>query len=97
MPWIGKRNLGRVVRTLLKFRKTVWISVIKGQEKVWFGNQVSRYIPNPFVPPDTQGKDLTSKAVLSYVGGLKEMVEHEKTGLVAAKAEVDLVVEQLKN
>jgi len=72
MPWIGKRNLGRVVRTLLKFKKTVWISVIKGQEKVWFGSQVSRYIPNPFVPPDTHGQDLPSKAVLSYVGGLKE-------------------------
>jgi glycosyltransferase involved in cell wall biosynthesis len=72
MPWIGRRNLGRVVRTLLKFKKTVWVSVVKGQEKVWFGNQVTRYIPNPFVPPDTHGKDLPSKAMLSYVGGLKE-------------------------
>jgi glycosyltransferase involved in cell wall biosynthesis len=72
MPWIGKRNLGRVVRTLLKFKKTVWVSVVKGQQKVWFGNQVTRYIPNPFVPTNTHSKKLPSKAMLSYVGGLKE-------------------------
>ncbi len=35
--------------------------------------------------------------VVTNVGGLKEMVEHEKTGLVAEKAEVGLVVEQLIN
>jgi glycosyltransferase involved in cell wall biosynthesis len=70
-PWIDKKNLGRVVRTLLKFKKTVWISVVKDQEKVWFGSQVTRYIPNPFVPRETHGKDLPSKAMLSYIGGLK--------------------------
>jgi glycosyltransferase involved in cell wall biosynthesis len=72
MPWIGKRNLGRVVRTLLKFKKTVWVSVVKGQQKVWFGNQVTRYIPNPFVPTNIHSKELPSKAVLSYIGGLRE-------------------------
>lgn len=35
--------------------------------------------------------------VVTNVGGLKEMVEHEKTGLVAERPEVDLVVEQLQN
>ncbi len=35
--------------------------------------------------------------VVTNVGGLKEMVEHEKTGLVAEKAEASCVTEQLKN
>lgn len=35
--------------------------------------------------------------VVTNVGGLKEMVEHEKTGLVAERAEPELVKEQLIN
>jgi glycosyltransferase involved in cell wall biosynthesis len=35
--------------------------------------------------------------VVTNVGGLKEMVEHEKTGLVVERAEANLVTEQLLN
>jgi len=71
-PWIGKRSLGRIVRTLLHMKKCVWVSVIKDQEEVWFGGPVTRYIPNPFVLPDSHHKEQASEAMLSYVGGLKE-------------------------
>jgi glycosyltransferase involved in cell wall biosynthesis len=70
-PWIGKRSLGRIVRTMLQLKKSVWVSVIKDQEEVWFGGPVIRYIPNPFVLPDSHHKEQVSKALLSYVGGLK--------------------------
>jgi glycosyltransferase involved in cell wall biosynthesis len=72
MPWIGRRGLGRVVRTLLHFKKVTWISVVKEQKQVWFGGLVTKYIPNPFVPSEGYRKELPSKAMLSYIGGLKE-------------------------
>jgi glycosyltransferase involved in cell wall biosynthesis len=70
-PWIGKRGLGRIVRTLLRLKKCAWVSVIKDQDEVWFGGPVTRHIPNPFVLSDSRNKEKVSNAILSYVGGLK--------------------------
>lgn len=71
-PWIGKRGLGRIVRTLLHLKKCVWVSVINDQEKVWFGGPVLKHIPNPFVLSESHRKEQVSNAILSYIGGLKE-------------------------
>lgn len=89
-PWIGKRSLGRIVRTLLYLKKCVWVSVIKDQEEVWFSGPVTRNIPNPFVLPDSHHKKQASNAILSYVGGLK--VNKRPEWVIKAGIELGLAV-----
>lgn len=46
-PWEGRRTLGRIIRNILRFRKTTWITVDKSQSKVWLGGNNPIHIANP--------------------------------------------------
>jgi glycosyltransferase involved in cell wall biosynthesis len=46
-PWSGRRMLGRLVRTILRFRKANWLTVSSTQSAIWFGSKSPLHIPNP--------------------------------------------------
>lgn len=71
-PWFQKRFLGKVVRILLSIRKVEWITVIKGSDKIWFGNNAICYIPNPFLPESNTRRVLQRKPSLVFIGGMKD-------------------------
>jgi len=71
-PWNRMIILGLLVRTILRFKKSVWITVVKNQYEVWFGGQVFKYIPNPFVQQTIEVSKVISPTSLTYIGGLKD-------------------------
>jgi glycosyltransferase involved in cell wall biosynthesis len=46
-PWHGRKLLGIIVRTLLKLRKTSWVTVTTTSSSVWFGARQPTRILNP--------------------------------------------------
>jgi glycosyltransferase involved in cell wall biosynthesis len=46
-PWNGRKPLGRLVRSTLRAKRTVWVSVIKGGAPIWFGAKIPLVILNP--------------------------------------------------
>ena len=72
VPWHNKRFLGAIVRSLLKFKKVEWVTVINGKKDIWFGKNNSKYIPNPFISRDNSIKVSSFKSSLVFIGGLKE-------------------------
>jgi hypothetical protein len=71
IPWHKKRILGVFVRLLLKLRKVEWVTVIKGERKIWF-NGKAKYIPNPYIGSAYFSKGLDINPSLVFIGGLKE-------------------------
>jgi glycosyltransferase involved in cell wall biosynthesis len=45
-PWHGRRNLGRLIRFLLNFRKADWVTVNSNQKRIWGTLRHAIYIPN---------------------------------------------------
>jgi len=71
-PWHKKRNLGRLVRLILRIKKVHWVTVIKGSKKIWFGNNAIMYIPNPYLPLTSTRNVLTQSPSLVFIGGMKK-------------------------
>lgn len=46
-PWDRRKILGWVIRGVLRFRKTIWITVDKSKNKIWLGGHAPIYIANP--------------------------------------------------
>lgn len=68
-PWIGRRLLGVIVRSLLTLRRASWITVTRGQEKIWPMKSPCVYIPNPVALFPSRVK---RKYDLVYVGRLNK-------------------------
>ena len=70
MPWAGRRSIGVIVRFLLRFRKTTWVTVNRTQNGIWpYGND-STFIPNPVAAP-TLDESRESKSPFVFVGRLR--------------------------
>ena len=67
-PWNGRRLLGFVVRLLLMFKGTQWVTVSSNQREVWPNRQEALYIPNPHVP--ALNRKLEKSSDLVFVGRL---------------------------
>jgi glycosyltransferase involved in cell wall biosynthesis len=50
-PWMGRRALGALVRHILLIKKVKWVTVSKGEQKIWCGGESATYIPNPVAVP----------------------------------------------
>jgi glycosyltransferase involved in cell wall biosynthesis len=72
IPWHKKRNLGRLVLILLKIKKTEWVTVVKGQNHIWFARENINYIPNPYIPISKKTKISDHNPSLTFIGGMKE-------------------------
>jgi len=71
-PWHQRRNLGKIVRLILRVKKVQWVTVIKDSEKIWFGKNAIRYIPNPYVPSANTRNVSIQPPSLAFIGGLKK-------------------------
>jgi len=71
-PWHKKRNLGKIVRLMLRIKKVQWVTVIKGSKKIWFGKNAIAYIPNPYVGISKTNKLSLQPPSLVFIGGMKK-------------------------
>jgi len=71
-PWYKKRNLGRIVRLILKIKKVQWVTVVKDSKNIWFGKNAIAYIPNPYVTVSKTNKLLAQPPCLVFIGGIKK-------------------------
>jgi len=71
-PWHKKRNLGKIVRLMLRVKEVQWVTVIKGSKKIWFGKNAIAYIPNPYVALSKTNKPLSQPPSLTFIGGMKK-------------------------
>ena len=71
-PWHKKRNLGKVVRVMLRIKKVRWVTVIKDNKKIWIGKNAIAYIPNPYVPVSKTNNLLPQPPSLVFIGGMKK-------------------------
>jgi glycosyltransferase involved in cell wall biosynthesis len=71
-PWYKKRNLGKIVRLILRLKKVKWVTVIKDNKKIWFGKNAIAYIPNPYVPLSKTNKLSSQPPSLTFIGGMKK-------------------------
>lgn len=46
-PWNGRKSLGRLVRSLLRGKQAIWVSVIADGSSIWFGSKDPAVILNP--------------------------------------------------
>jgi glycosyltransferase involved in cell wall biosynthesis len=70
-PWRGRRILGRIVRTILRIRKTNWVTVSPTSSRIWFGSNSPIHIPNPIATPILGNSDLPSKTDVVFIGRLR--------------------------
>jgi hypothetical protein len=71
IPWHERKGIGIIVRLLLKAKQVEWVTVVKGQNRVWFTRN-AQYIPNPYIGPTKILKNSFSKTSLVFIGGLKK-------------------------
>lgn len=81
-PWLGRKFLGIFVRLVLLLRRTRWVTVSRGQTKVWPYASMPEYIPNTHL--QTYNKRGESQADLVFVGRLNKG-KHPEIAAEAAK------------
>lgn len=89
-PWNKKRNLGKIVRLILRIKKVRWVTVIKDSKKIWFGTNAIAYIPNPYVPPSKTNKILVKTPSLVFIGGMKKNKRPEWVIEAGIKSNLDV-------
>jgi len=70
-PWKKKRLLGVFVRSLLRFKKVDWVTVVSTQEKIWQGGSVQAFLPNPYTCELSANRASEKNITLTFLGGLK--------------------------
>jgi len=71
-PWIGKKILGSIVRSILYIKKCDWVTVNSSQNKVWMGIGKARFIPNPIFVSHDKDIHVTKKPTITYIGSIKK-------------------------
>jgi len=89
-PWHKKRNLGKIVRLILRVKKVQWVTVIKDNKKIWFGKNAIAYIPNPYVPLSKTNKLSSLPPSITFIGGMKKNKRPE--WVIKAGIKSDLMV-----
>ena len=83
-PWTGRLLLGALIRSILKLKRSEWVTVIDKQRKVWMGGTVVAYIPNPYNDHLSKNRSTGQESTLTFIGGLKRNKHPEwvlETGL----------------
>jgi len=70
-PWRGRRLLGRLVRTILRFRKANWITVSSTRSGIWLGSKSPLHIPNPISTVRKGNPDELSRTEVVFIGRLR--------------------------
>lgn len=70
-PWEGRRTLGRVIRSILKFRKIKWITVDKSQRKIWLGENNPIHIANPVASNEIVEQPRIPEGI-AFIGRIRE-------------------------
>jgi len=70
-PWKNQKLLGVFVRSLLRFKKVYWVTVVSTQEKIWHGGSVLSFLPNPYTYELFESQTRDSNTSLVFLGGLK--------------------------
>jgi glycosyltransferase involved in cell wall biosynthesis len=79
-PWIGRRTLGFLVRSILLARQADWITVSRNQSEIWPYSSKPVFIPNSHIQDEK--KEELVKPDLVFVGRLN----HGKHPEIAAEA-----------
>jgi len=64
-PWLNRRRLGAIVRTILKLRKCEWVTVSSNNSNVWHASLPAAYIPNPVSIPKLGNPQRDSNALIA--------------------------------
>lgn len=83
-PWAGKFLLGAITRSILKIKRSEWVTVIDKKRKVWMGGVVVAHIPNPYHERLSKNRPTGQESTLTFIGGLKQNKHPEwviETGL----------------
>ena len=70
-PWRGRRMLGRLVRTILRFRAASWVTVSPTDNKIWLGSNSPLHIPNPITTPHNWKSNDRSRTEIVFIGRLR--------------------------
>lgn len=70
-PWRGRRFLGRLVRTILRFRKANWITVSATENEIWLGSKSPFHIPNPISIPQINNSNEVCRTEIVFIGRLR--------------------------
>jgi glycosyltransferase involved in cell wall biosynthesis len=71
VPWHKRRAIGVWVRNILKLKKIEWVTVVKGEKKVWMIGNNAKYIANPYISSSNLRKFFEVKPSLVFIGGIK--------------------------
>jgi len=70
-PWRGRRMLGRLVRTILRFRGANWVTVSPTDNKIWLGSNSPLHIPNPIETPHKWESNDRTRTEIVFIGRLR--------------------------
>ena len=70
-PWRGRRMLGRLARTILRFRGANWVTVSPTGNKIWLGSNSPLHIPNPIATPHKWKSNNRSSTEIVFIGRLR--------------------------
>lgn len=70
-PWRGRRMLGRLARTILRFRGASWVTVSPTDNKIWLGSNSPLHIPNPIATPHNWKSKDQSRTEIVFIGRLR--------------------------
>lgn len=70
-PWHGRKILGMLVRSLLKFLNTHWVTVSSTAPRIWFGDKFPIYIANPSKKSNS-GLDKKQEKGIVFIGRLRK-------------------------
>lgn len=70
-PWRGRRMLGRLARTILRFRGANWVTVSPTGNKIWLGSISPLHIPNPIATPHKCNSNDRSRTEIVFIGRLR--------------------------
>jgi glycosyltransferase involved in cell wall biosynthesis len=64
-PWLNRRRLGLMVRTILKLRKSEWVTVSNNNSDVWRASFPATHIPNPVSMPKLGNPNRAPNALIA--------------------------------
>jgi glycosyltransferase involved in cell wall biosynthesis len=90
-PWRGRRLLGRLVRTILRFRRANWITVSSTGSEVWLGSKSPLHIPNPISIARIGTSEEVCRTEIVFIGRLR--AEKRPQWVIDAAIQNDLRVD----
>jgi glycosyltransferase involved in cell wall biosynthesis len=90
-PWFGRKKLGILVRGILLVKQAKWITVSRGQSRVWPFHQPIQHIPNPVVVEGAPTVGSYDEHSLVFLGRLRS--EKRPDWVLEAASQVGLGVD----